>query len=188
MDRAASSGTPASENECDTRDRINVLILYDRSDAGRRAMNRLRKVNARLAEDLDLQVRLRRLEAVMDPAVATGDLATADLLVLALNNGGSLNANVRERLQEVVHQMRGQDAAVAVLANSDATTGPSRLDFLRHAAQEAGVEFLFPSANRVMAGTAPAFTDIRGRAMTMTRMPEGIMKDLPYRPRWKHRP
>jgi len=190
MHHSAFDETSDHDGEFDIRDRVNVVILYDRPDAGRRAMNQLRKVNDQLPEGLDLQVRLWRLEAVLHPtaaATARGDLATADLLVLALDDDGSLNTKVCERLQELVHQMRGQDAAVAVLANNDAATMPSRFDFLHHAAEEAGLGFLFPSASRGRAGTASDFAAIHGRAITMTPAPEGKSKDLQSRLRWDHR-
>jgi hypothetical protein len=108
--------------------------------------------------DLDLQVRLWRVDVAIDAAIKLEDLANAELLVFALDDDESLNGNVRERLQEAVYQMRGQGAAMAILAKDAALSPPSRFDFLHQAAQEVGVRSLFPQVGNVPAGTESDFT------------------------------
>ena len=149
------------DGEFDVRDQFHAVILYDQAAAGRRALSQLRKVTDPLAEGLELQIRLWRLdvlgEATADTTAAE-DLAAADLLVLALDDDGSLGDGARERLQAAVYQLRGQGATVAILTGGTAAHPPSQFDFLHDFAKEAGVGFLSPSAGQWPAGTNLAFT------------------------------
>jgi len=160
MRYTASDGTAARDGECDDRDQINVVILYDRANAGERAMNKARRIADDLADDIELHFQMWRLEVLLDSraaSTAATDLATADLLLLALEDARSLHSKGRRQLLEALHQLRGLDAAVAILTHDDSDQAPSRFDFLRNAAENAGVRFLFPPARRAPALTDPAF-------------------------------
>ncbi len=160
MQHPALENRQTDDGEFDVRDQFHAVILYDRVEAGRRALGQLRHVTNSLAEDLELQIRLWRLDVLADnttDTTAAEDLAAADLLVLALDDDGSLRDRGRERLQGVVQQLRGPGTTVAILTGGTAAHAPSQFDFLHDFAKAAGVGFLFPSAGQMPAGTQPAF-------------------------------
>lgn len=167
MQHTALETRQIDDGEFDVRDQFHAVILYDRAEAGRRALSQLRNVTDPLAEGLELQIRLWRLDVLADDTAdttAAEDLAAADLLVLALDDDGSLNDSSRERLQAAVYQLRGQGATVVILTGGTAAHAPAGFDFLHDFAMEAGVGFLFPSAGQVPAGTKLAFTTRPRRA------------------------
>lgn len=167
MQHTALEGQRVYDGEFDARDQFHAVILYDRAEAGRRALSQLRNVTDPLAGGLELQIRLWRLDVLGEDTAdttAAEDLARADLLVLALDDDGSLNDRGRERLQAAVHQLRGQTATVAILTGGTAAHPPSQFDFLHDFATEAGVGFLFPPAGPRPAGTKLAFTTHPHRA------------------------
>ncbi|GDY19449.1 hypothetical protein LBMAG56_07940 [Verrucomicrobiota bacterium] len=160
------------DGELDVRDQFHAVILYDRAEAGRRALSQLRNVMDPLAEGLELQLRLWRLDVLgedPDDTTVAEDLAAADLLVLALDDDGSLNDSNRERLQAAVCQLRGQGTTVAILTGGTADHPSSHYDFLRDFAEEAGVGFLFPPAGQMSAGTNLPFTTHSHRAPAPSR-------------------
>lgn len=188
MRYTASDGTAAYDGECDDRDQINVVILYDRADAGERAMDKVRRVADDLADDIELRFRLWRLDVLLDSraaSTAATDLATADLLLLALEDARSLNSRGRRQLLETLRQLRGLDVAVAILAHDDTEEAPSRFDFLQHAAEDAGIKFLFPLARPAPARTVPTVTTLHVRATAMRPVLGRILKEIDSRP---HRP
>lgn len=73
----AFDGMAGHNGERDDCDRINVVILHYRVDAGRRALSKLRRVAYNLAEDIELQVRLRRPDALLDSRPVTGENRTS---------------------------------------------------------------------------------------------------------------
>lgn len=173
------AGMNQHDGEGDRRDRLTAVVLYDRAEAGRRAMGRLQELKALRGADLDLDVRLWRLDVAMDPQVAVimaRDLAGADLLILALEGNRQLEEGVRGVVEDAVRRMRSPGAAVALLSG-----GPEReprgRDFLQQAAKEAGVVYLFPPACNVPAGTELAFDTIQGRATALTPVLDGILHD-----------
>lgn len=141
---------------------FRVVIFYDEAEAARRAMNKLRNVTDTW-DDFNSQVRLWRLDALMDTTrsrIVAEQLARADLLMLVLNDAGSLDENIRQRLRQALHKMRGRSAAaVAVLKEDNTATTPACFDFLQQGAREAGVEFIFPSSE-----TQGAFAAIQRQA------------------------
>lgn len=167
MQHPALETRQIDDGEFETRDQFNAVILYDRAAAGRRALSQLRHVTELLVEGLELQIRLWRLDVLGEDTAdttAAEDLAAADLLVLALDDDGSLNDRARERLQGAVYQLRGQGATVAILTGGTAAHAPSQFTFLLDFAKEAGVGFLFPPADQGPAGTKLAFTTHPHRA------------------------
>lgn len=172
--------------ESETRDRFNVVVLYDRAEAARRAVNQLRQVTDPLAEDLDLQVRLWRLDVVMDAANAktiAQDLATAELLVVALDQEGFLAADDRDRLEAAIQQMRAQGAAMAILPGENSATTPSRFKFLTQTAKEAGIGILYPPVGHPPAGTDCTFGSIHHRATIKSPLLERLLNDPHPQPR-----
>ena len=166
MQHIAYDGTEAGQGQYERHDQFNAVILYDRAEAGRRAMNQLRMVSDRLAGEVHLRVRLWRLDIFMDAACTLGDITAADVLVFALDDDESLNEPACGRLQEAVRELRGPGAAVAVLT-SDGQTSP-RFDFLRDAAREAGVGYIFPPAASLPAGSEYRRADFQGRGVLVT--------------------
>jgi hypothetical protein len=145
----------APERESDTRARLNVVILYDAAEAGRRAISQLRRATEQLDGDFDVHLRLWRLDMLTDATVgtlATADLAGAELLVLSLDKEGRLEAHTRERFQDI--------------------------DFLRSTTEGAGLGYLFPA--RSMSAGLP-FTVAQLPVTARTAALEGVLNQSPPR-------
>lgn len=150
---------------------LRVAILHDGAEAGHHAMRRLRSVTSLFEPQVDLDVRLWRLDELADHLSAEAvadDLATADLLICSLGEEGSLDSFVRARLVEVLGRKQGQDAALAVLT-ARAIESEDKFDALRTAARKAGVQLLEPSGKQFSCAA------IHNRATAITPVLEGIM-------------
>lgn len=155
MRQRAVDETEALDGESDARARLNVVILYDAAEAGRRAISQLRRVTEQLDGDFDVHLRLWRLDMLTDATVgtlATADLAGADLLILSLDKEGRLEAHTRERFQDI--------------------------DFLRSATEGAGLGYLFPPARSVSAGLPFAAAQLPVTARTAA-LEGGLNQSLP---------
>ena len=165
MEENAFGGAQLDDGRSNTNSRygLRVVIFYDEAEAGRRAVNKLRNVTDAW-EDFGSQIQLWCLDELMDTArsrIITEQLVRADLLMLVLNDVGSLDENIRQPLKQALHKMHGRSAAVAVLKEDNTATTPACFDFLQHAAREAGVEFI--SRLRELKVYSPPSSAIRPR-------------------------
>jgi CheY-like chemotaxis protein len=104
-------------------------------------------------------------------AEATIDTQRANLLIISTSSKGDLPAAVQEWVRSCLSQKQGHDAVVvALLGPADDTDAPDspRVQFLRNAAEAAGLDFFAPTPHA--AKPPPAEASSRGPARPAHRI------------------
>ena len=151
----ASAATLVVPNEAasplDAEARCGVVIVYDDAPAGKYALHTLEGVTHQLSGSIALYPSLWRFDLLEDPdwrAVATAEAVQAGLVVISTSSKAELPTAVRDWVQGWLGQSRGTDAALAALLgpadDPDAADSP-RIQFLRSAAEAAGLGFFAPT-------------------------------------------
>ncbi|MEI2723390.1 MAG: response regulator [Verrucomicrobiota bacterium] len=127
-----------------------VVIVYDDTRAGRRAVLTLDAVVHKLGGKKRLHPRLWRFDLLEDPdwrAAATAEADHAGLLILSASCKGALPATVQRWVRGWLDQRRGSAAALAALLgpadDADALDSP-RVQRLRNTVEAAGLSFFAP--------------------------------------------
>ena len=170
----AVDSTMASHPDPDTDAGWHVVIAYDNVPAGQRAMHTLDNVGHAAGGTLKLCPLLWRFDILEDPgwrAEATIDTQRANLLIISTSSKGDLPAAVQEWVRSCLSQKQGHDAVVvALLGPADDTDAPDspRVQFLRNAAEAAGLDFFAPTPHA--ARSPPAEASSRGPARPAHRI------------------
>jgi CheY-like chemotaxis protein len=141
----------ASHPDPDTDAGWHVVIAYDDVPAGQRTMHILDHVEHAAGGTLKLCPLLWRFDILEDPgwrAEATIDTQRANLLIISTSSKGDLPAAVQEWVRSCLSQKQGHPAVVvALLGPADDTDAPDspRVQFLRNAAEAAGLDFFAPT-------------------------------------------
>ena len=147
----AVDSTMASHPDPDTDAGWHVVIAYDDVPAGQRTMHILDRVDHAAGGTLKLCPLLWRFDILEDPgwrAEATIDTQRANLLIISTSSKGDLSAAVQEWVRSCLSQKQGHAAVVvALLGPADDTDAPDspRVQFLRNAAEAAGLDFFAPT-------------------------------------------
>ncbi len=147
----AVDSTMASHPDPDTDAGWPVVIAYDDVPAGQRTMHILDHVDHAAGGTLKLCPLLWRFDILENPgwrAEATNDTQRANLLIISTSSKGDLPAAVQEWIRSCLSQMQGHAAVVvALLGPADDTDAPDspRVQFLRNAAEAAGLDFFAPT-------------------------------------------
>ena len=135
---------------------LNVLVVYENLTAGQRAMRLCRDLTVQQQDGFTLQPRFWRLDLIADAVCggfAIADAVQAELVIVSTSSQAELPKPAQHwlKLCLAVARKGGTCAAVvALLATNEQFNEAyfSNLQFLRSLAQEAGVEFFAPFANR----------------------------------------
>jgi CheY-like chemotaxis protein len=170
----AVDSTVASHPDPDTDAGWHVVIAYDDVPAGRRAMHTLDNVGHAAGGTLKLCPLLWRFDILEDPGwrtEATIDTQRANLLIISTSSKGDLPAAVKEWVRSCLSQKQGHTAVVvALLGPADDTDVPDspRVQFLRNAAEAAGLGFFAPTPHAARPPPAEALS--RGPARPAHRI------------------
>jgi len=170
----AVDSTMASHPDPDTDAGWHVVIAYDDVPAGQRTMHILDRVDHAAGGTLKLCPLLWRFDILEDPgwrAEATIDTQRANLLIISTSSKGDLPAAVQEWVRSCLSQKQGHAAVVvALLGPADDTDAPDspRVQFLRNAAEAAGLDFFAPTPHA--ARPPPAEASRRGPARPAHRI------------------
>jgi CheY-like chemotaxis protein len=170
----AVDSTMASHPDPDTDAGWHVVIAYDDVPAGQRTMHILDHVDHAAGGTLKLCPLLWRFDILEYPgwrAEATIDTQRANLLIISTSSKGDLPAAVQEWVRLCLNQKQGHDAVVvALLGPADDTDAPDspRVQFLRNAAEAAGLDFFAPTPHA--AKPPPAEASSRGPARPAHRI------------------
>jgi hypothetical protein len=141
--------------EEESANEVIVAIAYDDLRAGQWAGRLFSSVAREEAGNLRFRLQPWRFDFLADPEwsrFAAAEAQQADLLVLAVTHSPNLPAAVQRWLNEWFDGKRGDHSALVVLIESDndsLDSNSSTLQFLRHAAEEAGLDFFTPHAAQV---------------------------------------
>jgi hypothetical protein len=150
MQTAPKLNCRSSTIEEENANEITVIIAYDDLNAGRRAGQLFSSVARHGIRDVQFRLQPWRFDFLADPdwnQFAVAEARQADLLVLAMAHSCDLPAAVQHWLTKWFDAKRGDHAALVALVESDndAVEGKfSTLQFLRHAAEDAGLDFFTP--------------------------------------------
>jgi CheY-like chemotaxis protein len=170
----AVDSTMASHPDPDTDAGWHVVIAYDDVPAGRRTMHILDHVGRAAGGTLKLCPLLWRFDILEDPgwrAEATIDTQRANLLIISTSSKRDLPAAVQKWVRSCLSQKQGHAAVVvALLGPADDTDAPDspRVQFLRNAAEAAGLAFFAPTPHA--ARLPPAEASSRGPARPAHRI------------------
>jgi hypothetical protein len=126
---------------------IAVMILYDDLAAAQWAGEVFSSIGESPENNLRFRLQPWRLDFLADPDwadVATAEAAEAELLVVSMSRPSRLPVVIEKWLRAWLNNKHGSDAAVVVLSDKksgNALGNATRLEFLRRAATEAGVNF-----------------------------------------------
>lgn len=168
---------------------FNLVIAYDSVAAGQRAMRLFSYLGREHGDVLKFQTQPWRFDLLADPdwcQFAALDAIKADLLIISASSGSDLPVAVRSWISACLARKRGTHAAVVALFGTEEemdTADSSRLQFVRMAAKEAGLDFFAPLADS--AGSASSTTaGIQHRAQTVTQTLDEILRPTPPRRHW----
>lgn len=129
----------------------SAVIVYGDDPARRRALHTLNNVVHVVDEKSKLCPQLWRFDLLEDPdrrAEAAFNTRLADLFIISTSSKGALSAAVQDWVQSSLSQKQGNAAVVvALLGPADDTDAPDspRVQFLRNAAEAAGLSFFAPA-------------------------------------------
>lgn len=164
----------------DAPQELRVVIVYDDVDAGQRAMRVLADLRKGMREDTEFQTLPWSFNLLADPEwgkVAASEGIGAEILMIATNGAEPLPPAVGRWVRYVVDRKRGTDAAVVALFGPEKDpdgVGSRRVEDLRGAARQAGLDFFAPAPQRE-----------RGEFATILHERAGGLADLPFPHRWR---
>jgi hypothetical protein len=134
---------------------FHILMVYEDSLAGKRAMDACQVLMSQLEGEVELRSSMWTFHTLRNPKlsrIATEDAIEADVIIIATGRNSELPGDVRKWIELWVPQKQGQTAAL--VAMTDFTGGDSARSsvthvFLKGAAATAGIDFLsqeFPQA------------------------------------------
>lgn len=130
---------------------LRVVIAYQDLPAGKRAIRMIRSVASVFGEELRFIPIPWSFDLVADAdwrAVAASDAVQADILILATSERAPLPSEVRQWAESTIHRKQGTSAAVVALfgpENGLDSADSKRIQAIRQATQEAGLEFFAPT-------------------------------------------
>lgn len=167
---------------------LRVVIAYDDLAAGRRAMSVLGNVSRALGNSIRFDPIPWSFDLLADidwRSVAADDAVKADILIIACSSSRPLPAEVGRWTKSAMDRKRGTATAVVALFGveeaPDGSASP-RLEFIKKAAEEAGLEFFAPRPGGEL---NEAIADIHRRAETVTPLLSGILQHHPKSDRRK---
>jgi hypothetical protein len=184
----------ASHPDPDTDADWMVVIVCDDTRAGRRAMIAFDDVVHMLGGKKRPHPRLWRFDLLEDAvwrAAATADVLQAGLLIVSATSKSNLPAAVQDWIGDWVQlrliQNRRHAAALAALLgpmdDPDATDSP-RIQFLKGAAETAGLGFVAPTAQAEASPASPA----AHKPFTSDALLKTVAEVLPQAARFSYRP
>ena len=130
---------------------FNVTIVYDQLAAGQRAMRLFSHLDREHKSEVSFQPFPWRFDFVADPKLgefAAADALKADLIIISTTTRSDLPSVVQDWLLACLARMRGRNAAIVALSGTEEQMDQSdspRLEFLRRAAKNAGLDFFTPA-------------------------------------------
>lgn len=141
--------SPETEGN-DASSPLRALIVFHDCVAGQRAMRLMEELADKFGDDLELQPYLWSFGLLDDVdwyEAAAREAAQADVLIIATSSPGPLPPAVSHWVEETISRKRGTATAVVALFGSEGNpdeAGSPRLEAVRKAAQQAGLEFFAP--------------------------------------------
>ena len=142
--------TTLDTNEQEGSHPLRVVLTYQDIAAGQCAMRVLNGLARGLGDDLEFQPLLWSFDLLSDPdwrAAATSDVLNADILLISTSSPNPLPDSVERWVKDAIGRKRGTDAAVVAIFGSEDNpdgAGSPRLEAVRAAAQQAGLDFFAP--------------------------------------------
>ena len=172
----------------DAKSALRVVIAYDDVAARKRAMRMLADLGKDLGNDIEFQLLPWSFDLLADMdwrEVAAHDAVKADILIIATSSTNPLPSAVERWAKATISQKRGTAAAVVALFASDENpdgAGSSRLEAIRTAARQAGLDFFAPAPRHEL---DEAIARIHQRAEMVTPLLAEILHHPQPAPRWE---
>lgn len=161
---------------------LRVVVAYHDVVAGQYAMHVLAKLGQEFGETVEFKPVLWSFDVLADLdwcEIAASDAIQADLLIIATSSPQPIPPAVERWAEIALGQKRGTSSAVVALfgsADNPDGAGSLRLDAIRTAAREAGLEFFAPMPR---AEEVDAVDRIHQRAELLTPCLEEILHHIP---------
>lgn len=129
---------------------LRVVIAYHETNAGKRAMRVMTDLGLGLGGAIEFQPLLwsfELLEATAWAELAADDAINADILIIAASSADPLSPAVGRWAEAAISRKQGTAAAVVALLGPEEHPdghGSSRLEAIRVAASQAGLDFFAP--------------------------------------------
>ena len=157
---------------------LRVVIAYNDTGAGQRAMRMLAALGPQLGDDIEFQPIPWSFDLLSDVdwrEVAARDAVHADILILATSDADALPPDVGQWAEDAINQKRGTSAAVIALFGPEEDSdgaGSARLKAIEVAALQAGLNFFAPAPRREL---NEAIARVHQRTNMVTPVLEGIL-------------
>ena len=180
--------TNLDPDSTDTKQALRVVIAYNDVAAGKRAMRVLADLGKGLGEDIEFHPLPWSFDLLADMnwrEVAAHDAVKADILIIATSSTNPLPSAVERWAKATISQKRGTAAAVVALFASDENpdgAGSSRLEAIRTAARQAGLDFFAPAPRHEL---DEAIERIHRRSEMVAPLLEEILHHQQPAPRWE---
>jgi hypothetical protein len=150
MQRAPLLTPFTDRNEPESERDFSVVIAYENLAAGHRAMRLFADLVEEHRGHLTFRPRPWRFDLLADPEwrqFAAADARRADLLIISTGNDSDLPASVRSWVRLCLARKAGGGVVALFGTEGQMDTADSpRLQFLKQAAEEAGLDFFAPLA------------------------------------------
>jgi hypothetical protein len=163
-----SSGSPPSKGS------IRVVIAYSDIVAGTRATGVISRLASRLGNKIEfhpIPSAFNLLDDVDWRTVAASDAIKADILILAVNGGGTMPSSVKRWTKEVIRHKHGTTAAVVALFD---TVENADRETIKEWVSEAGLTYFAPLTHVEL---HESVSHLDERAETITPVLEHILEE-----------
>jgi hypothetical protein len=163
----------------ETKPTLRVVIAYDAVAAGQRALRMVTHLAKRQGDDIEFELLPWSFDLLAEAgwqAVASNDVATSDILVLATHGPHPLPSRVGQWAEDAIRRKHGTATAVVALFGPEENpdgAGSVRLRAMQQVVREAGLDFFAPSPRHELNDT---IANIHRRAELITPVIEGILR------------